>query len=181
MDIDGFASTKWETRTDFVHVPPMAPYFKSELQAELDKFEAEHGREPDDDEAEVIGRRTVGFRVRGLSGPEMGVARQKAAKRKNIPEIIEELFSETPKSIRSAVAAVYATDAELSTEDAENLYIAARAIVWPDVPDDERLRVASTLHRNFSEYFRKLAYVVRLLTGQGAEPGKPAPSSESPA
>jgi hypothetical protein len=151
FDIKQFKTAKFEIREGLVKVPDLAPFF------------------PEGEEAV--------WKIRGLTGVELGRVNEAAERYRNIGAILEGLISsgaaEKVESIKKLVGMGNDTPADI----VRRMDMLVVASVSPEV--DEELAVK--LCEKFPVEFFDITNEITKLTGQGHILGKPKPSGETKA
>jgi hypothetical protein len=149
FDAKKFLKTKFTARTADVPVPDLQAYF------------------PDGEKAL--------WKVRGLTGRELGRANEAAEKNRNIAAILEGLAAGASKEKTEAVKELLGVGGTAPQDIAKRL----EQLVMGSVEPPCTLDLALHLCESFPVEFFQLTNKIVELTGQGRLPGKPQPSGES--
>lgn len=149
FDAKKFLKTKFTPRTEEVPVPDLAAFF------------------PD-------GAKAV-WKVRGLTGQELGRANEATERNKNVAAILEGIASGVAKEQTEAVKELLGVGGSTPQDIAKRLELLATGSVDPKCPPDLAIRLCET----FPVEFFQLTTRISLLTGQGQMPGKQPPSGET--
>lgn len=149
FNLQKFQSTKFTPRTAEVEVKDLAGWF-----AEGD--------------APV-------FTVRGLTGTELAMVNEAVARNRSRAAIAEGLLSKDQTAQISAVRELLGVGCSVPDDLAKRLEMLVLASVAPKFDQPGAVRLAET----FPVEFYSLTNKITELTGQGQDPGKPKPSSES--
>jgi len=148
FDTKKFLKTKFSTRTADVAVPALKAYFP--------------------DGAEPV------WRVRGLTGQEVGTARQAAAGRKDLVSIMDGLLGQAGPEKATAIKDMLNLSGDIPEDVVKRItYLTLGSI---DPPGSEELSVS--LCENFPVEFYDITNQILSLTGLGKMPGKQEPSGE---
>ena len=150
FDAKKFLKTKFIPRTEEVPVPDLQAFF------------------PD-------GAKAV-WKVRGLTGHELGRANEAAERNKNIAAILEGLVSGAAKEQTEAVKELLGVGGSTPQDIAKRLEHLTTGSVDPPCTSDLAVRLCET----FPVEFFQLTNRIVQLTGQGQMPGKQPPSGETP-
>lgn len=148
FDAKQFLKTKFSARSEDVPVPDLAAFFP-----------------PD---AEPL------WRVRGLTGQELGRAAEAAEKNKNLAALLEGLTADSSKERSEAVKEMFGLGADTPADVAKRIEHLTAASVDPLCPLDLAVKLCETYP---IEFYRLTNKIVEL-TGLGQLPGKPPPSGE---
>jgi len=149
FDIKKFKKTRFIPRTDDVKVPDMKAYF-----AEGDK---------------------PVWKVRGLTGPELGRCNEMAANTKKMAAILEGVAGSSPGEIRDAVKKLIGDREDTPEDIARRMYLLITGSVEPALvteAGDEDLDAAIQLAKAFPIEFMNITNRIVKLTGMGHLPGK---------
>ena len=141
-----FISALYEQRIGEVPVPDLQPFF-------------EDGDKPV-------------WKVRGLTGQELGRANDAADRNKKISSVLEGVLSNSPKKIGKAVKQVI--DPDTPQDIAKRLEHMIAGSVDPECD----LTLALKICERFPIEFYSITNKILELTGQGQLPGKPQPSGK---
>src|SRR5690554_2865991 len=158
FDIQKFTSAAFKPREGEVAVPGLAPFFKGPARQD------EQGNEL-----------PPVWKVRGLTGTELGHAAEAAARNRNRNALIEGLTAGKDDSLTSAVKEMLGTAGKVSDETAKKLEMLVQGSVDPQCTH----QLAVKLNESFPVEFGMLVNEIVRLTGLGGEPGKPKPSSKT--
>lgn len=150
FDSKKFLKTKFTPRIDEVPVPDLAAFF------------------PD-------GAKPV-WKVRGLTGQELGRANEAAERNKNVAAILEGIASGVAKEQTEAVKELLGVVGSTPQDIAKRLEILVLGSVDPPGALDLAVRLCET----FPIEFFQITNRINQLTGQGQMPGKQPPSGETP-
>ena len=146
FDVKKFNKTKFSHRTEAIPVPDMKDFF------------------PDGEEAV--------WKVRGLTGQELGRANEAAERSKNMAAILAGLTSGSGKEITDAVKELVGVGGSTPADIAKRLEHICIGSVDPVCTHDLAVRLCEVFP---VEFFQITNAIVRL-TGQGQMPGKVPPS-----
>lgn len=150
FDAKKFLKTKFTPRTVEVPVPDLAAFF------------------PD-------GAKPV-WKVRGLTGQELGRANEAAERNKNVAALLEGIASGVAKEQTEAVKELLGVGGSTPQDIAKRLEHLAIGSVDPKCPADLAIRLCETFPVEFFQITNRIVQ----LTGQGQMPGKQPPSGETP-
>jgi hypothetical protein len=150
FDSKRFLKTKFTARTEDVPVPDLAAFF------------------PDD--AKPV------WKVRGLTGQELGRANEAAERNKNVAAILEGLASGAGKEQTEAVKELLGVGGSTPQDIAKRLEILSIGSVDPQCAPDLAVRLCEA----YPVEFYQITNRINFLTGQGQMPGKQPPSGETP-
>lgn len=150
FDAKKFLKTKWTPRIEEVPVPDLAAFF------------------PD-------GAKPV-WKVRGLTGQELGRSNEAAERNKNVAAILEGISSGVAKEQTEAVKELLGVGGATPQDIARRLEHLTLGSVDPKCPPDLAIRLCETFPVEFFQITNRIVQ----LTGQGQMPGKPQPSGETP-
>jgi len=156
FNLDKFGSTNFNAREEDVPVPDLAPFFEG--KAEKD----EHGKP-----------KPPTWRVRGLTGPELGRVNEAQARNRDRRAIAEGLLSGKDDKVTEAVRALVGDGEQVPDDIAKRIEMLVIGSVKPEVSHTTAVQLANA----FPVEFYQLTTKITQLTGQGAEPGKPKRSS----
>jgi hypothetical protein len=148
FDTKQFLKTKFSPRTFAFPVPEMRAFFSA-------------GEDPV-------------WKVRGLTGHELGRAAEAADKHKTIVALLEGLTADSSKDKADAVKTLLGLGGDTPADIAKRLEHLAVGSVDPKCPQDLAVRICET----FPVEFYQLTNKIYELTGQGQVPGKLPPSGE---
>jgi hypothetical protein len=146
FDAKRFLKTKFTPRTEVVPVPDLRQFF------------------PDGEEAV--------WKVRGLTGAELGRANEAAARNKNIAAVLEALAGEAAKEKADAVKELLGVGGTTPEDIAKRIEHLVLGSVEPKCTPDLAVRLSEA----FPIEFFQITNRVMNLTGQGMLPGKQPPS-----
>lgn len=141
-----FTKQKFESRTDIVSVPALSDWFGK------------------NDSAEWI--------VRNLSGNEMSLCLESAAKNKNIAAVTEALVSSNQKEKVDALRSLIGNSEDVTGDMARRLEM----IVFGSVDPEIDMSIAVKLAENFPIEFMQITNKITAITGMGASKVKPKAS-----
>lgn len=150
FDSKKFLKTKFTPRTEDVPVPDLQPFFPE-------------------------GAKAV-WKVRGLTGQEIGRASEAADRNKTIGAIMEGLTAEAAKDKVEAVKNLLGIGGNTPADIAKRLEHMTVGSVDPPCTLDLAVRVCETFPIEFYQITNKIME----LTGRGQVPGKQPPSGETP-
>ena len=163
-----FLKTKFIPRTEDVPVPDMKEFFEDdagEEQPPVSPF----------DKGELKASVPI-WKVRGLTGHELGRAAEAAEKNKNMSAIIEALSGQASKEKAEALKNILGIGSAIVPADIakriEHLVIGS---VDPVCTPDLAVRICEV----FPVEFYQITNKIMQLTGQGQMPGKQPPSGET--
>lgn len=145
--IQDFKSAPFEYRVDEVQVPELKPFF-------------ENG----DD---------LVWKVRGLTGQELGKANEAADRNRKISSVVEGVLSRSAKKMAQAVKHV--VDPDTPQDIAKRLEHMIIGSVEPECD----LELARKICERYPIEFYSITNKILELTGQGQLPGKPKPSTKT--
>jgi hypothetical protein len=108
------------------------------------------------------------WKVKGISGQELGFAQQSVANRKDIPAIVAGLLGGNSKEKIDATKKALNIDDTIAANDALNIHLVRLGSVDPVIDEDLAVKLC-TCH---VIELREIAKKILTLTGQGYEPGK---------
>ncbi len=150
FDAKKFLKTKFMHRTEDVPVPDLAAFFPE-------------------------GARPV-WRVRGLTGHELGRSNEAAARNKSILAILEGITSAMSKDTTQAIRELIGTDGSTPQDVAKRIEQLVIGSVDPECTQELAVRLCEVKP---IEFWALTNMIVRL-TGLGQMPGKQEPSGETP-
>lgn len=150
FDSKRFLKTKWSARIEEIPVPDLAAFFPEGSPAV--------------------------WKVRGLTGHELGRANEASERLKNIAAILEGLASGTGKERTDAVKELLGVGGSTPADIAKRLEHLTIGSVDPPCAMELAVRLCET----FPVEFFQLTNRIVQLTGQGQLPGKQPPSGETP-
>jgi hypothetical protein len=139
FDLKKFRNAKFEPRTEDVSVPDLKDFF-------------EEGAEPL-------------WRVRNLSGHELGQVNEAAERNKNLSVVLEALVSSNAKEKAEAVKELVGLSEETPNDVARRLEMLSLGSVEPAVDHETAVRLCT----HFPIEFYALTNAIIKLTGQGSE------------
>jgi len=139
-----FMASRMVPRTEEVDVPDMAEWFGD-------------------------GDKPV-WKVRGLTGKELGRADVAAVKNKELKAVLDGLMSKNSKRITKAIEKMIQPD--VTEEDAKRIAYFQYGSVEPEGSEELAVKVWTA----FPVEFRLITNRILALTGKGHEPGEPKPS-----
>lgn len=145
--IQDFKSAPYQPRTGEVQVPELKPFF-------------DNGDKPV-------------WKVKSLTGQELGRANDAASRNKKISSVIEGVLSENPKKIAKAVKQV--VDPDTPQDIAKRLEHMVAGSIDPECDLELALKVCE----RFPIEFYVITNEILKLTGLGQLPGKPMPSGKT--
>jgi len=146
FDAKKFLKTKWQPRTEDFPVPDLKAFF------------------PD-------GAKAV-WKVRGLTGQELGRAAEAAERNKNIAALIEGLTAEAAKDKAQAVKELLGVGGNAPADIAKRIEHLVLGSVDPPCTPDLSVRLCEV----FPVEFYQLTNKIMELSGKGQLPGKQPPS-----
>ena len=149
IDLKKFKKTKFTARTQAVPVPDMKGFF------------------PEGDDPV--------WTVRGLTGYELGRAKERAESNRNVAAILEGVASRSPSDVREAVKKIAGDHTDTPQDVAQRMYMLAVGSVDPVLIDEagnEDLDAVIQLVTAFPVEFYMITNKINHLTGQGHLPGK---------
>lgn len=156
FDAKKFKKTRYVPREGDVPVPDLKPFFE-------------------EDEPAV-------WRVRGLTGYELGRARESVASNKTIAAVVEGLASRIPKEVKEAISGLIGNGTETPQDIAQRMHILALGSILPKLTDEtgaEDMDTVIQLVTAFPIEFFQITNKINELTGLGHVPGKPQASGEA--
>jgi len=146
FDAKKFLKTKFVPRTAEVPVPDLAAFFEE-------------------------GMPTV-WKIRGLTGHELGRVNEAADRNKNMAAILEGLASEASKDKAEAVKDMLGLGKDTPQDIAKRIEQLTIASIDPKCTTDLAVRLCEV----YPIEFYQITNMILQLTGQGQMPGKPQPS-----
>jgi len=146
FDVKKFTKTKWTPRTEDVPVPDMQAFFQE-------------------------GEPAV-WRVRGLTGQELGQSNEAAEKQRNIAAAVSGIASGVEKEIAESIKELLGVSKNIPADIAKRIEILCMGSVSPACTVDLAVKVCEV----FPIEFFQLTNSILKLTGQGQMPGKSLPS-----
>jgi hypothetical protein len=147
FDVNKFSAQNFRHRTEAIPVPDLKQFFG-----------------PDDEPVWV---------VRGLSGEELTRSHEAQAKNRNIAGLVEAIQKNPSPEKVEAMRELLGVGCSVPDELAKRIDMLASGSVEPQI--DQPLAVK--LAQFFPVEFYRLTNRITALTGLGAEPGKPRPST----
>ncbi len=114
------------------------------------------------------------WKIRGLTGYELGLCNEASSRNKNVRAIIDGLASQIPSEIAQALKSFYGRD-EVPQDVAKRIEQLILGSVEPKVD----VELATKLCKAFPIEFYILTNKINELTGKGHIPGKVQPSGET--
>lgn len=151
FDADKFLNAKMQPRTADVPVPGLASWFGE-------------------------GEKPV-WKVRGITGQELGQARQAVTSRKDLAAIIDKLIGGSSAEKAAATKNVLGMDEAVPEQTALRIHLIRIGSVDPEVDEDLAVKLCTCFPVEFDIIGKKILE----LTGQGHEPGKAEASGVTPA
>ena len=146
FDSKAFLKTKFIPRTDEVSVPDLQPFFP--------------------DGAPAV------WKVRGLTGQELGRAAEASDRNKNIAAILEGLTADSSKEKATALKELMGVGGNTPADIAKRIEHLALGSVDPKCPPELAVRLCEV----FPVEFYQITNKIMELTGRGQMPGKSQPS-----
>lgn len=150
FDASKFASAAFKRREEDVPVPDLRDWFKGIKEGD-----------------------TPVWRVRGLTGAELGAVNEAQAKNRNKNAIVDALSSEKEASVTDAIRELIGTGANVPDDIARRIEMLVIGSVEPECTHQVAVKLAEV----FPVEFYELTTKITKLTGMGSEPGKPKRSS----
>jgi hypothetical protein len=150
FDSKQFLKMKFAHRTEDVPVPDLQQFF------------------PEGEEAV--------WKIRGLTGQELGRVKEAPERHKKMTGILEGLLSSVTKDVVDGVKAVMGSGTADSPDD---IVIRMEQLVMGSIEPKCTLDLAVKLCEVSAITFFHLTNKITILTGQGQMPGKPRPSGET--
>lgn len=151
FDKKKFMQAKFEPRTEDVPVPDLAEFF------------------PDLKDGEI-----PVWKVRGLSGVELGHCSEEADRNKNISAIVDGMASSIPKEKTKAVKELLGVGGKVPQDIAKRIAHFEAGSVEPKVDKEFAVRFCKV----YPVEFYQCTNTIMKLTGQGHVPGKPKGSGK---
>lgn len=148
FDSKKFLKTKWAPRTEDCPVPDLQMFFPEGVKAV--------------------------WKVRGLTGQELGRANEAAERNKNVGAILERIAGGDSKDKAKAVLELAGVDVKAPDDIAKRIEIITMGSVDPVCPQDLAVRMCEA----FPIEFYQITNMILRLTGQGQLPGKQKASGE---
>lgn len=142
FDADKFLNAKMQPRTADVPVPGLASWFGD-------------------------GEKPV-WKVRGITGQELGQARQAVSSRKDLAALIDKLIGGSSAEKAAATKNVLGMDEAVPEQTALRIHLIRIGSVEPEVDEDLAVKLCTCCPVEFQQIAKKILE----LTGQGHEPGK---------
>jgi len=142
FDAEKFLNTKMQPRTADVPVPGLSDWF--------------------DGEDKPV------WKVRGITGQELGQARQAVEKRKDIAALVAGIVGGQSKEKAEAARKLMDIDTAVPANVALNIHLVRAGSVDPVCDEDMAVKLCTCYPVEFQEISKKIL----TLTGQGHEPGK---------
>lgn len=150
FDLKKFSATNFVPRTASVPVPDMAAFFG-------------------DDPKKAV------WKIRGLTGQEVGKCRETVEKNKKLSAVLEGIASEVPTKVKSAISDFVGGD-RVADEVARRMEMVAIGSVDPKID----MEIAIKLCKVYPIEFWTIASRIDQLTAAGHIPGKARPSGKTP-
>jgi hypothetical protein len=150
FDSKKFLKTKFAPRTAEVSVKDLAPFFPE-------------------------GAKAI-WKVRGLTGHELGRANEAADRSRNVLGILEGIISQSSKEQTEAVKNLLGVGGTTPPDIAKRIELLLLGSVEPVCTQDLAVRLCET----YPIEFFQITNMILKLTGQGSMPGKPMPSGAIP-
>jgi len=131
---------------------------------------------PDLEGYHVNGKSLSSWKIRGLSGNELGRAMQAAKENKKAAQMVEKVLSKMGAEKADGVLQMYGLDG--SVDQTTALYI--ELVIAGSVEPVCSLDLALKFCQAWPIEFRETAERIYELTGKGHEPGKAQPSGKTP-
>ena len=142
FDTEKFLNTKMQPRTSDVPVPGLSDWFSG-------------------DEKPV-------WKVRGITGQELGQAKQAVENRKDIAALVAGIVGGQPKEKAEAARKIMNIDDTVPANVALNIHLVKLGSVGPACDEDLAVKLCTC----YPVEFQVIAKKILELTGQGQEPGK---------
>jgi len=142
FDAEKFLNTKMQPRTADVPVPGLASWFDGE-----DK---------------------PAWKVRGVSGQELGQAKQAVEQRKDIAALVSGIVGGQSAEKAAAAKKIMNIDDSVPSNVALNIHLVKLGSVEPAADEDLAVKMCTCFPVEFQQISKKILE----LTGQGYEPGK---------
>lgn len=153
MDIAKFLNEQFTARTETVPVPELAGFFGEGEKAE--------------------------WTVRGVSGVELGRAKQSAERSQDSLKALAEALAGKGDKAEALRKTLGISDEEVPPDISYRIEMLTAGSVSPKLGPESR-DVAVRLAETFPTVFYNLTNRILNLTGQGSELGKPKPSGKAP-
>jgi len=144
FDAERFLNTKMQPRTADVPVPGLSEWFSGS-----------------DDDKPV-------WKVRGISGQELGRAKQAVESRKDIAALVAKIVGGQSQEKAEAARQIMNIDDTVPSNVALNIHLVKIGSVDPVCNEDMAVKMCTC----FPVEFQVIAKKILELTGQGQEPGK---------
>ena len=141
-DAEKFLNTKMQPRTANVQVPGLSDWFSA-------------------DEDPV-------WKVRGITGQELGKARQAVSNRKDLTAILDKLIGGSSKEKADAAESALGINDDVPENVALRIHLVRYGSVDPVADEDLAVKICTCFPIEFEALWKKILE----LTGQGHEPGK---------
>lgn len=141
-----FLAEDFQPRTEMVPVPDMKDWF-------------EKGNKP-------------AFKVRGMTGKEIGKSQQAVESNQKLAKTAEGIFSKKSKTIADSIQHLF--DPSTPDDIAKRIAVLVMGSVEPEVNEELALKIC----QYFPIDFFTLTNKITILTGLGHLPGKPKPSGK---
>lgn len=151
FDLEKFQNTKMLPRTSDVPVPGLASWF-----GKKDK---------------------PVFKVRGITGQELGQAKQAVATRKDLAALMDGIIGGTSKEKAESAKKILGMGEDVPEQVALRIHIVKTGSVDPDLDEEATVKLCTCFPVEFEVIGKKILE----LTGQGHEPGKAEASGVTPA
>ncbi|MDF1577674.1 MAG: hypothetical protein P1P81_04420 [Desulfobulbales bacterium] len=152
FDRKKFEQARFEPRTEEVPVPDLAGFFSGLAKKEV-----------------------PGWKVRGLTGPELGQCNEAAENNRKIGAILEGLVGQSSKEIKAAIKELTGNGEAVPQDIAKRLSMLVIGSVDPAVDRPLAVRLCEYYPIEFFQLTNKIT----TLTGQGHMPGKPPGSGKA--
>lgn len=116
------------------------------------------------------------FKVRNLTGEELGRVNQAVSKNRNVAAILDGLLSNVDKEKIEAIKSSIGADSKIPDDIARRLEMIQLGCVDPKID----LSLAKKLCTNYPIEFYDITNTITRLTGLGSELGKARPSGRTP-
>jgi len=153
FDTKKFKKTKWRRRESAVPVPDLAEFFEDIKECQMPVW-----------------------RVRNLTGHEVGAAKERADNAKNVLEIASALASKAVPQIKAALEQALALTEATPAAVSRNIYMLETASVDPQIDHEAAVRLCTS----FPVVFGELVAEVLRLTGLGDVSGESNASGGTP-
>lgn len=142
FDAEKFMNTKMQPRTADVPVPGLASWFEGEDKPV--------------------------WKVRGVSGQELGQAKQAVEQRKDIAALVSGIVGGQSAEKAEAAKKIMNIDDTVPANVALNIHLVKLGSVEPEADEDLAVKLCTCFPVEFQQISKKILE----LTGQGHEPGK---------